>query len=308
MRTVASVQVADLEELRQEAEERLRRALISAGRVRAGANCNAGISPLPDSAHDAVPATSYVKLHDARLADQRQCETAQSPQDVQSSAAEPVVSPVMQKLPFGATVDGHDSEEDFVPCSSVEQRAEHRWRANLWISETVPKGYEAFHEKELWEQIRDRKAEELRQQNLVMKRLSTRKGQTFQDFVNKRHMENAYNMASCLPMMPEDARRKRKSIREAEAQRKSRLDMLQREEEIIKAHFKLLWDRGKESPVNRIHSAYASSRHHKRGSTEAVDESKARASGEKRFTLINTSVFTDSCGSADSQVLVEKND
>lgn len=80
-------------------------------------------------------------------------------------------------------------------------RAEHKLRANQWISETVPKEVKALDETHPLRLHQTMKKEERRVRETVLRK---REGQSFQDFVKQRHGVCAYDITTCLPI--KDAR------------------------------------------------------------------------------------------------------
>lgn len=156
--------LAELIDARMETSARLRRALVSAGRVRP--------PPTPrGTSRTVVLATPVVSRFPEQLDSPHLCGGFEGEEDLPESLEE---------------VDSLTAE--FI------QRAEHNLRANQWISETAPKRAKAIYDETHPLRLHhNRKTEERRLLQIVLRK---KDGLDFQAFVNARHPFSAYDIAT----------------------------------------------------------------------------------------------------------------
>jgi len=279
MRSMASADVADLEGFRQEVDARLRRALISAGRVRPTAGGSSRASSKSVITTDAPP-DPCMGTDDARhCASQHRPHSMSQPgyatetvlATADAACAEGIPcrsglpthwsteedSPAAPEIfPNEPAHDYQDTSSDPLPCDSVEWRAEHRWRANLWISDTAPKGWEEHQEKGLWQEMQDRKAKEQREHRLLVKRLAGNKRDGFQEFVKKHRRHDAYAVSTCLPLWKPGE--KRESVEDEDLKRQQELAAQRAGDhhDHVKAHIASRWKKVKARSSAFMHFAH----------------------------------------------------
>lgn len=211
--------LGDLGDLRQEASAQLRRALLSAGRVRRPMSSTRRREDAQLASPDAL-ARDATQLHVGdtleALSPIDHVEPSESSQptalfdavpdfgdEEEALLAEAVaVHSALQEATVAhtspdAAPDQWDMESDSV-LREYMQRAERRLRSNQWISETAPK-VEVFVDPYSWQKRQQKKLREEKVDRAVLDKLENKPDTGFQEYVNARHRRDAYDICTGLP-------------------------------------------------------------------------------------------------------------
>mmetsp|Transcript_18697 Transcript_18697/g.29978 ORF Transcript_18697/g.29978 Transcript_18697/m.29978 type:complete len:427 (-) Transcript_18697:68-1348(-) len=172
------------------ASSRLRQALVNVGRVRPSSSglrcakesaCNLEHNPLG-------VATCHGEVLEPGKVSQLPSRSDMLRPNVYSSNA---------RCKFEAATINMKSEQSDSSAENYELRMEHKFNANQWIYETVPKHIEVATP---WQQRIRREQEELLRVRAVLRQCRHNAESGFQAYVNTKHKNDAYDCVSLLPL------------------------------------------------------------------------------------------------------------